>query len=180
MPAKEKINLLPKDEFESSATGKLVKWAVNVGRWIVVLTEFVVICAFLSRFYFDTKLANLFDEVKQKQAIVDSALSFEENFRRLQTKIKIVKSLLAEEKKPTLFITEISQLLPFEISLTKISLNENTLVLTGSAYSERALNVLLSQLITHPKLEEVNLGNISSDKEKQTGIIFNISATVKK
>lgn len=180
MPAKDKINLLPKDKFESSALGRFIKWAVDVGRWIVVLTEFVVICAFLSRFYFDTKLANLFDDVKQKQAIVDSALPFEENFRLVQEKIKIVKNLLAEEKHPSETFSEISQLLPSDISLTKMVFDTGKISLTGSSLSEKSLNVLLSGLISDPKLEEVSLDNVSTQKDNPSAISFNISATVKK
>ncbi len=180
MPAKDKINLLPKNQFETSSVGKLVQWAVDTGRWIVVLTEFVVICAFLSRFYFDTKLANLFDEVKQKQAIVDSALSFEESFRAVQDKIKIIKSMLAEERKPSTAMAEITQFLPLDTFLTSINLNREKLSISGYSLSERSLNVLLSQLVFKSGLKEVSLDSVSSPKDDSQGIIFTISAETKK
>ena len=179
MSAQNKINLLP-DEFGVSTTDKFVKWAVSNGRWVVVLTEFVVICAFLSRFYFDTVLANLFEDIKQKQAIVDSASSFEENFRRVQEKIKIIKSLLAEEKKPSSLIAELSLLLPLDISLTSISVDSKQLTFSGHALSENSLNVLLSGLVSHPRLESINLTSVSTPKDNFPGIDFNISAMVKK
>ena len=176
MPAKDKINLLPKEQFETSNLGKLVQWAVDIGRWIVVLTEFVVICAFLSRFYFDTKLANLFDEVKQKQAIVNSASSFEENFRTVQDKIKIIKGMLAEERKPSATIAEISQFLPLDTFLTSINLDSEKLSLSGYCLSERSLNVFLSQLVSKSSLKEVSLNSVSSSKDDSPGITFNIDA----
>lgn len=180
MSAQDKINLLPKDDFEISTSGKFIQWAVSTGRWIVVLTEFVVICAFLSRFYFDTKLANLFEDVKQKQAIVDSAFSFEENFRLIQEKIKIVKSLLAEEKKPSSIITEISLLLPLDVVLDNISIDSSRLTFSGHSLSENSLNVFLSGLISLPRLEEVNLSGVSTPKDNFPGVDFNISAGIKK
>lgn len=180
MPAEDKINLLPKDEFENSPLGKLVNWAANIGRWIVVLTEFVVICAFLSRFYFDTKLANLFDDIKQKQAIVDSASSFEERFRLVQERINIIKSLLAQEKKPSGLFVEISQILPFDVFLTAMGIEENKLILKGYFLSEKSLNVFLSGLVSNPRLGEVSLDNISSQKDNPSLVSFNISAVVKK
>lgn len=179
MPAKDKINLLPKDEFETSSVGKFVQWAVHVGRWIVVLTEFIVICAFLSRFYFDTKLANLFDDIKQKQSIVDSALSFEDNFRQVQDKIKIIKGLIAEEKKPSITLVEVSQSLPLDVTLTGINIDNGSLGLSGYSLSERGLNVLLSGLVTNPHLEAVSLDNISSQKDNPSTVGFTISAKVK-
>ena len=47
MTAQEKqINLLPKDKWEVGVIGKLLKWALNIGRYIVVFTELIVISAF--------------------------------------------------------------------------------------------------------------------------------------
>ena len=180
MLAEDKINLLPQDDFETSTVGKFVKWAVSVGRWIVVLTEFVVICAFLSRFYFDTKLANVFDEMKQKQAIVDSAVSFENSFRSVQEKISIIKTLLAQEQKPSDLITNLGKLLPLDVSLTKISLDRDNLSLSGYALTERGLTVFLSGLIAHPQLEAVTVSDVASLKDNLPGLTFNINAKVKK
>ncbi|MGB9637644.1 MAG: PilN domain-containing protein [Microgenomates group bacterium] len=179
MPAKDKINLLPKDSFENSDLGKLLSWATNVGRWIVVLTEFVVVCAFLSRFYFDTKLANLFDEVKQKQAIVDSAIPFEEKFLLTQEKIKMVKSLLAQEKKPSTFFTNISGFIPFNIFLTSLGLSENKLILDGYSLSDWEINLFVRELATEPHLSEISLDKINTDKNNPAVTNFSITAVVK-
>ena len=47
------INLLPKTEFELSFWGRFIKWALSTGRYIIILTELVVIIAFMSRFKLD-------------------------------------------------------------------------------------------------------------------------------
>jgi len=180
MPAKDRINLLPKDSFENSSLGRLLSWATNVGRWIVVLTEFVVICAFLSRFYFDTKLANLFDDIKQKQAIVDSAIPFEEKFLLTQERIKLVKTLLAQETKPASLFSNISSLIPFDVFLTSLGFNENKLGLEGYSLSDKGINLFVRELATEPHLSEVSLDKISTDKDHPAITNFTITATVKK
>jgi len=180
MPIRKQVNLLPKDEFEYTTLGKLVKWCVNVGRWIVVITEFVVICAFLSRFYFDTELANLFDDLNQKQAIVDSAISFEENFRTIQTKTSQIKEILAKEKKPSVFLAEVSQTMPINMYLSNISIEGESLKLEGNCLSENELKTFLSSMIKNSKLEKINLSGLSSQKEGLPGIKFTISAAIKK
>lgn len=179
MSPKERINLLPKDTFEFSNVGRLVQWLVSVGRWVVVLTEFVVICAFLSRFYFDTKLANLFDEIKQKKAIVQSAFSFEENFRETQKKLKLIKNILPRESKASVLVTEISQYLPANVFLTGISFNQDSLLIDGSALSEDGLRIFLDGLTANPKLGQLSLHNLSSQKDDPLAINFNISAQIK-
>ncbi|MBU2577806.1 PilN domain-containing protein [Patescibacteria group bacterium] len=178
MSSADKINLLPRDDFEYSPAGKLVGWAVSVGRWIVVLTEFVVICAFLSRFYFDTQLANLFDEIKQKKAIVASAANFEDNFRQIQERTNTVKNLLAQEKNPSSIITEVSNLLPIEVTLNKISIADDELKITGYSFTESGLKYFMAGLVDHPNIKQVSLDEVSSRKEGLPGISFNITATL--
>ena len=80
------INLLPKERWETGVLGKLLKWALNIGRYVVVFTELVVIGAFLYRFGLDRQLTDLKEEIGQKQALVESFGDFEAKFRDLQEK----------------------------------------------------------------------------------------------
>lgn len=179
MPPRRKINLLPQNNFESSNAGKFLQWAVSVGRWIVVFTELVVICAFLSRFYFDTKLANLFDDIKQKKAIVASAANFEETFRNTQSKMKEIRILLTGEVKPSIIITEISNLLPPDVSLTSFSVEKNNLTLVGYSLSKSGLQSFWQNLTKYTKISGLTLNNISSRKEGLPGISFDVNAIIK-
>ncbi len=179
MSSRRKINLLPKNTFEYSSTGKLVAWAVSVGRWIVVFTELVVICAFLSRFYFDTQLANLFDDIKQKKAIVTSTAAFEENFRQIQDKIKIVKTLMAGEVKGSAIFSDVNNFLPLDVSLTSAGIEGKDLQLSGYSLSAGSLKRFWLELAKYPKIAEVTIKNVSSRKEGLPGIDFQISAVIK-
>ncbi len=179
MSPKRKINLLPKGDFEYSTTGKLIAWAVYVGRWIVVFTELVVICAFLSRFYFDTQLANLFDDIKQKKAIVAASTTFEENFRQTQDRIKIIKTLMTGEIKSSVLLADISQLLPLDTSLTSITVEGKDLRLEGYSLSEGSLRRFWRQLTAYPKLEQTTITDIFSRKEGLPGVAFTMNAVIK-
>ncbi len=178
MPEKTKVNLLPKTDFESTSTGKLLNWITSIGRWIVVLTEFVVICAFLSRFYFDTKLANLFDALRQKKIIVDSMVDFENQFLLVQDKTKLLKTILAEESKPSSLINQISQLIPIDVTLTSIQHDKETLRISGYSLSTQGINIFVSGLKKQANFSMINLGTISQ-KEFSPGINFDINITLK-
>ncbi len=180
MPPRRKINLLPQDNFESSSIGKFLQWAVSVGRWIVVFTELIVICAFLSRFYFDTKLANLFDDIKQKKAIIASAANFEETFRNTQSKMKEIRTLLTGEIKPSVIITGISNLLPADVTLTSFSVEKSNLTLVGYSLSKTGLQSFWKNLTQHTQISNLSLNNISSRKEGLPGISFEVTAVIKK
>lgn len=177
MPAKDGINLLPKNEFKDSTLGKFIQWATSIGRWIVVFTEFIVICAFLSRFYFDTELANLFDKIRQNKAIVRSALVFEENFLRTQNKIKATKEILAQESYPSAIIVAVSKLLPAEVYLTEISVSDGSLKLSGFSSSESGVNLFVSGLKSRSSFSEVAVSQLNQ-KNAFSPINFDVSAKI--
>lgn len=180
MPAKQ-VNLLPKDTFEESSLGKFLKWAINFGRWVVVLTNLVVISAFLSRFYFDTKLADLQEEIKQKQAIIEATEEFENTFRKTQNRLSLVKTLYNlrfEGEKKVSFVT---QILPPDVSLTTLSLNEDEINFSGTALSIEGIAGFLRNLISSPQIKGVRVSqfNIGSSGLGEP-INFTISATWRK
>ena len=90
------INLLPKDSFEGSNLGKTLKWLLIGGRTIVVLTEFGVILAFVSRFWYDKQLNDLNDQITQKQAVVRSFTEVENKMRDVLAREEIVGKFLKE------------------------------------------------------------------------------------
>jgi len=53
MPAKKEISLLPDEENLDSFSARAFRWLTTVGRYVIVFTELIVICAFLSRFWLD-------------------------------------------------------------------------------------------------------------------------------
>ncbi len=94
MPAKEytSVNLLSKDPFSESFVGKILMWALSIGRYIVVFTELVVILSFLSRFTLDRQMTDLNSKINQQLLIVESYGGLEENFRSIQDKLSFVRS----------------------------------------------------------------------------------------
>lgn len=180
MPEKHSVNLIPKDSFYESSVGRTVKWATTFGRWIVVVTDFIVISSFLSRFYFDTKLADYHDDIKQKQAIIDALSPFEESFRSFQKRISLIKTYSVSKmdgKQKTAFVAEV---LPPDISLSNISLSEDKINFSGIALSQAGMANLISNLLHSPEIKAVNISQLSIDtKESAEMINFSLSVTWK-
>ena len=47
-----------------------IKWALSIGRVVVIATEAIALSAFLYRFSLDQQLIDLNDKIVQKQALV--------------------------------------------------------------------------------------------------------------
>lgn len=181
MPALKfgKINLLPRDSFEFSALGKILKWALTSGRVLVILTEFVVILAFGSRFYFDKKLNDLIEGIGQKQAVVESYADIENKIRDLLSRQVIVDKYLKENLGISGIINQIKRLTPVDVSFTEISVDNKGFLLSGTAGSEGGLANLLAGINTIKNVTGVNVGEIDFD-QRQGFINFKISVVVNK
>jgi len=173
MPANKKdINLLPKDKWEEGVVGKLLHWALNIGRYVVVFTELIVISAFLFRFGLDRKLTDLNEEMKQKQGVVQSYGDLEEKFKRLQLQLKIVKETKDNTIDVGLILTNISKITPLDTIYSTIDISEEKISLEGQTFSEVGLATLLAKAQTSEIFTGVVLENVSSATDKSQAIDF--------
>jgi len=181
MPTGHQINLLPKDTFEQTPTGKFLQWAISVGRWIVVFTDLILISAFLSRFYFDTKLENIYDGIKTNQAIIEATSDFENSFRLFQEKLSLIKSLNKNRLPATRQTSFIVSLLPNDVYLNDFSISKEEIGLSGTAFTQSGMFNFIGNLLSSPKISKVNISGLSfGGKEAPGAINFTLTATLKK
>lgn len=137
------INLLPKDRFENSSLGKFLSWATTSGRVLVVLTEFVVLLAFGSRFYFDKKLNDVSEEIDQKQAQIEAYADTESEMRRVLSKQTLVKNYLDNNLKIAGKFEMLNKVIPVGVSIEKLSIDDAGINLSGESSSELAFAQML-------------------------------------
>lgn len=166
-----KINLLPQKEFEKSVLGRTLKWALSSFRIIVVVTEMIVMAAFLSRFWLDAKNSDLNELIAQKKAIILSFNNVEEEFRLAQKRLGIF-SKLTSATPVSENIKSVISYLPPDISLNSVSENGNSLQIIGSSGSEQGIAQFIVNLESAKNLQEVTLSQIDSDT-------FTIKASIK-
>lgn len=174
---KRQISLLPKEEFGQRPLGKLLIWALSVGRWIVVLTEFIVICAFLSRFYLDRRIADLSEEISQKRAIVVSMAGFEKEFRLVGERLETVKKITAMRGQEKVFDL-VAPLAPADVMLTSLNLEKDTIKISALSLSQVGLNSFLANISASPHFSGINITRIAKE-EGEIGIRINFSAQLK-
>lgn len=135
-PVNKSINLIIKEGFEHTQLGKLLDWLLSAGRTIVVITELIVIAAFLSRFWLDRTLADLNEQNTAKKNQIEASLMFEKDFRNIQTRLTLYKSIDAGKTNAVKLVKDITSLLPSGVILSNISFSENQLTLRGNSLSE--------------------------------------------
>lgn len=173
---KRDIELIPKEDWEKTSAGKLLIWALTVGRYIVIITELIVILAFLSRFKLDRDLTDLYEEIKQKQAIIESASDFEKDFRFLQKRLATIQGLEKKQLGAARVLAELTRLTPLDVSFSDFSSTSEEIDFTATALSEAGLATFLRNLKTSPRFENLNLSRVSSGTTREVGIQFDLSA----
>lgn len=174
MLQKREISLLPKEDFEQKPLGRFLIWALSVGRWIVVFTEFIVICAFLSRFYLDRRIADLHEEIFQKQAMVKAASEFEEDFRFLRKRLEIIDQFNSQSALDHA-IEAIVAVVPSDVSLMALSLGAEGLEISAATFSSQGLINFWQGLNQLEGLSDVEITEIIKERETEE-IQFNIVA----
>jgi hypothetical protein len=170
MSARSKpINLLPLGEFDVSFWGKALKWALSTGRYIVIITEIVVIGAFLSRFKLDKDISDLSEHITGQKAHLDALANTEKKFLGLQTRLATASAILATEKPYAALINDFLLANPNEnVSFTTINLVSDTLTLTGSTPSQENLVKLVDWCKNHPLYKSLNLTVLNSQSVPNT------------
>ncbi len=177
MAAQNKINLLPPDEFEKTPLGQFLKWALTIGRYIVIGTELIVIVAFLSRFKLDRDLVNLNEEIKSKMVVIASFEDLEEKTRILQLQLQSIKGAKGKGLETDQLLDFIDENIPLNVFLADLSLNqESGLELEGIALSEVDLATFLNRLEESQLFEKISLESISHGGEEGPEIEFGLKA----
>lgn len=179
MAAKKKlINLLPQEEFEGSTTGRILRWAMTTFRYIVIVTEMVVMAAFLSRFYFDAKNSDLNDALRIREAEVLANSELEQNFRNIQNRLRIFQEL-TKGPKSSETVTKIVSKTPSGIKLQSISFQNSSALVKGSSGSEVGIVQFISNLKSQEVFKSVSLEQVNSSEEDPSLIVFNIKVNTK-
>lgn len=170
------INLL-KDE--KKFFDKLIFWSLSIGRIIVILTELVALSAFLFRFSLDKRLIDIHDANKQKGAILALLKKDEDTYSDLQKRLQIASMFLHISGESVRLLTDIKNLPPHDVLLTKIVLSETSLSIDAHTQSVFSLSRFINSLKQYPRSESVVLSRIE-DRTTSGTIIASITINLKK
>lgn len=174
MPKNKFINLLPQEEFNTSTTGRILKWATGTFRIIVIATEMVVMGAFLSRFWLDAQNSNINNAIKIKAAQVSAQAEVEKTFRALQSKLNIIDKISSGHN-TTIIIGKITAAVPQTVTLSKIFISGKTIEIRGSSFSDNDIAQFMYGL-QNGALKNVELEQVSSAANNSGETNFVISA----
>jgi hypothetical protein len=181
MAIKKEISLLPEAENPNSFSARLFKWLTTVGRWVIVVTELIVISAFISRFWLDRKNADLSEIIRQQQAILQSTQDFEAEFNSLQQRLKLIKDFYAKQPQYNQQIAVLIDSTPKDLIYDNLSikhdsqLNQTTADASLLAFQESSIVNFITNLMLNPDIQSVNINQIEKkDKENNYSLFISV------
>lgn len=175
--SQKKINLILKEGFENSTLGTILIWSLSAGRLIVILTELVVILAFLSRFWLDRTLTDINESNASKRKQIEASTSFETNFRDIQDRLANYRKY-AHQANDDVKISKIASLLPADVTLTKVNLSKKDFQISGVSLSEAGLSGFMKGISGNSPFENVILSSLNLATDGQQGLVFTIRGTI--
>jgi len=175
MPKNKSINLLPSEEFNASTTGRILRWATGTFRLIVIVTEMVVMMAFLSRFWLDAQNSTLNNAIKLKSAQISAQASLEKQFRGIQSKLETFNQLSQDQKTSDL-IGKITNKVPGSVTLSGITAGEGTINIRGTSFSDYDTMQFVASLAETP-FKSAELQQVSLSKDNPGTSDFTITVT---
>lgn len=158
---------------------EFIRWALSIGRVVVILTETVALGAFLYRFGLDRQLIDLHDKIAQEQNIVQFLKKNEDTYRSMQTRINSAKMYMASQSDALKQFEDISSLFPESMLVKNFTFSSETIRVEGTIQSIGELTNFLNNLKQYPGISLVSLDKIEN-KTSLNIIAFSISASFKK
>jgi len=176
MPKNKAINLLPQEEFDVSIIGRALKWAMGTFRIIVIVTEMIVMGAFLSRFWLDAQNSDISGAIKIKVAQIEAQAETEKEFRSIQSKLNIIQQISASSSFSQK-AEAITSKVPAGVNLVSISALEDSIQIKGVSFSEFGIAQFIANLKGDPQFKNVELLQVNSSENNLAQTVFQVKIT---
>lgn len=159
---KYKINLIEKKE--QSFVEKLTFFGLNYLRYIIVITQLVVIGVFFYRFQIDQRIIDLKEGVDQKKEIVEIVLPLLNEASKIDKKTLIIEDTLLQQKKFSGIVDYLLSSFPETIILTNMEIKGESIKMTGDAINAQHLQDFYNLLKKENKFQIVNFQSIKKSE----------------
>lgn len=154
------INLVLKGDLNASYFDLVLSWILTYGRYIVILTQIVVLSVFFLRFKLDRDHTDLKEAISQKQAIVESINELETEIRRTQGKLTNIRQTTNKQNLPIQILNFLEEHTPSDTFLYTLSLTSEKISFSAASNGLSSFSYLLAEIQQDKKFSEVTLEDI--------------------
>lgn len=176
MEKKSKISINLSSSKRVSVGGVFYKWAFQAGRAIVVLIELVALGALGYRFMVDGQIVDVYDNVQREASLVQFQSDYEKTFRSIQERLDSIKVINEETTGKIEIIDDIIDAISAsEFTQTDLTINGNTISLSGNALSVFTVENFTNKIQAYPQVNSIIIDEINTSS---SGIRFRLRITL--
>lgn len=170
-----RINLLQHKRKPITLIDKLIFFALHYLRYIIIITQIIVIGVFFYRFIIDQQVIDLKESVNQKQEIIHIALPIVQEAKAFETKTTAIKKILDQQNQFSVHFDYIVSIIPESIIIKTLNLTAQGITLAGNAPEVTSIRALYERVQKDKKFKNVSLEKITKDESLFT---FSINITI--
>lgn len=172
MMTRYQINLISSRRKEKPLD-RLVYFSLYYLRYVLIITQMVVIFVFLYKFSVDQKIVDLQETLSQKQEIVKVSSPLIKEARAADFAINQIKSLISSQENYSAMMKYLFSEFPAALTLDKFDYEEESIVFSGSTANVQVLKSYYSRLKKEAKFKKINLKSITKS-EGRIGFAFEL------
>ncbi|HLC94430.1 MAG TPA: PilN domain-containing protein [Patescibacteria group bacterium] len=169
------INLLQKKREMPELKGKLIYFILHYLRYVIVLTQIIVIGVFFYRFIIDQEVVELKESIGQKQEIVKATLPLIVQAQAIQNKSEEIKKTITKQDKFADDLTYVFSLVPQDIILDSFTVTPSGISFDGVSADYRIVKLFYERLKKEQRFKDVVLSDVS---KTTTFFEFSMSITI--
>lgn len=173
------IDLLKAAE-PSGRVGEAVKWVLNIGRYLIILTEIVALAIFVLSIKLSTDKNDLKDDISRLSDQVSTHEDFEREFRNTSKRFEEVKRLKLAHFETNKVVSEFLSLLPKGMKLDLFRIEDEVIELSGSFSKPRQLQTLVLSFSKSNKIVGLDIKELNSPNEDNPKYTFQAEALINK
>ena len=156
-PLPRSLDLLQPTEQPTSTWNRIYEWVFNVGRYVIIAVELIVLIAFVMRFVLDRRNNDLNEEITVKMNMLDAQKETEQKLRRVQKTLDNFSVLIDDQSVLSGKYQQIMSEIPSEITWKNFGLTQERISFEGRAQSYEEMEEFERTLRENPDYSKVDL-----------------------
>jgi hypothetical protein len=161
---KYRINLLP--EKEKDFLDKSIYFVLHYLRYVLVLTQIVVIAVFFYRFKVDQEIIDLKDELQQKQEIVAVSEPLLNEAKVVDGKTKAIREVLLAQSQFAGALTYFLDTFPSDLTVKRLEIHDGEFKFEANTRNPEIIRSYTERLKKEKRFRTVTLGTIKRTDDK--------------
>lgn len=176
-PAKSAINLLPQDDLRRKPLAKFLKWFLTWGRYVIAVTEIVLILLLIVQFVLNAENENVKKSINGKLDELTGGAVLEQQIRNAQSRLTSIRTIHTKRISYNNFLTYFKSIIPDGVIITSLQLSETKMDISAVANSEEQFGQFIKNLRSDPdKITNLQIPTVTKGTDsKQTKVTFTLS-----